>query len=117
MAPAQKGLRADTSDGTGEVVGAAVPEGVVLRQTAAQPAGTQRGLAGHTVHGGGIGSLVGHPWPWGEGGLGQLPTSMAWCTRTGTHCHWAAFNPTTALNENWTSNLKRDNDEQNREER
>lgn len=104
---AQEGLRADTSDGAGEVAGAAVPEGVVLRQAAAQPARTQRGLAGHKVDGGWIGSLVGHPGPRGEGGLGELPSSAAWRARTGAQCHWAAFNPTTALDENWTSNLKR----------
>lgn len=107
VALAQEGLGADTSDGAGEVAGAAVPEGVVLRQAAAQPPGTQRGLAGHKVHGGWIGSLVGHPGPRGEGGLGELPTSTAWRARTGAQCHWAAFNPTTALDENWTSNLKR----------
>lgn len=107
MALAQEGLRADTSDGAGEVTGAAVPEGIVLRQATAQPAGTQRGLAGHKVHRGGIGSLVGHPRPRGKGGLGELATPAAWRARTGTQCHWAAFNPTTALDENWTSNLKR----------
>lgn len=104
---AQEGLRADTSDGAGEVAGVAMLEGVVLRQAAAQPAGTQRGLVGHTVHGRWIGSLVGHPGPWGEGGLGELPTSTAWCARTGAQCHCAAFNPTTALDENCTSSLKR----------
>ena len=113
MAPAQEGLGAYTSDGAGDVVGAAVPEGVVLRQAAAHPAGTHRGMAGHKVHGGGIGSLVGHPWPRGKGGLGELPTSAARRATTGTQCHWAALNPTTALDENWTSNLKRENDDQN----
>lgn len=106
VALAQEGLGADTSDGAGEVAGAAVPEGVVLRQATAQPAGTQRSLAGHKVHRGWIGSLVGHPGPRGEGGLGELPTSAAWRARTGAQCHWAAFNPTTALDENWTSILK-----------
>lgn len=106
MAPAQEGFRADTSDRAGKVLGATVPEGIVLRQATTQPAGTQRGLTGHKVHRGEIGSLVGHPWPRGEGGLGELPTSAARCARTGAQCHWAAFNPTTALDENGTSNLK-----------
>lgn len=97
VAPAQKGLRADTSDGAGEVAGDAVSEVVVLRQAAAQTPGTQKGLAGHKVHRGGIGSLVSHHWPWGEGGLGELPTSTARRARSGTQYRWAAFNPTTAL--------------------
>lgn len=106
MAPAQEGFRADTSDRVGKMVGATVPEGVVLRQATTQPTGTWRGLAGHKVHRGGIGSLIGHPWPRSEGGLGELPTSAAQCAITGAQCHWAAFNPTTALDENWTSNWK-----------
>lgn len=62
---------------------ATVLEGIVLRQAATQPDGTQRGLAGHKVHRGGIGSLVSNPWPRGDGGLGELPASAAWCARTG----------------------------------
>lgn len=106
VAPAEERLWADTSDGAGKVVGATVPESIVLRQPTAQLAGTQRGLAGHKVHRGGIGSFVGHPGARGEGGLGELPASTTWRARNGAQCHWAAFNPTTALDENWTSNLK-----------
>jgi len=91
VAPAQEGLRADVSDGTGEVGGAAVPQGVVPR---------------HKVHRRGGGSLVSHPGPRGEGGLREKPASTAWRSRTGTQCHWVVFIPTTALYENWTSNLK-----------
>lgn len=99
VAPAKEGLRADASDGTGEVGGAAVSQGVVLRQVAAQP-------AGHKVHRRGGSSLISHPGPRGEGGLREKPASTAWRSRTGTQCHWVAFIPTTALDENWTSNLK-----------
>lgn len=79
----------------------------MLRQATAQSARTQRGLAGHKVHGGRIGSLVGHPGSRGEGGLWELPTSAARRASIGARSHWAAFSPTTALDENWTSNLKR----------
>lgn len=105
MAPAQEGFGADTSDGAGKISGAAV-----LRAT-------QRGQAGQ-VNGGGVGSLVSHPRARGEGGPGELPASAAGCARTGAQRRRAAFNPTTALDGNGTSNLKRQKDEENvREER
>ena len=76
----QEGLGADAGDGGGDGGGAAVQEGVVLRQPSAQPARTQAGragLGGRKVHGGGVGSLVGHPRPGGQGGLGELPAAAA----------------------------------------
>lgn len=94
-----------------------MPQGVVLGQAAAQPARTQRGRAGHKVHGGGVGSLVGYPRPRGEGSLGELPASTARRARIGVQRHWAASNPTTALDEKWTSILKQRNDDENIRER
>lgn len=81
---AQEGLGADAGDGGGDVGGATVQQGVVLRQPAAQPARTQGGqatatLGRHKVHRGGVGSLVGHPGAGGQGGLGELPASTAGC--------------------------------------
>lgn len=87
----QKGLRADSSNGAGEEVRAAVPERDVLRKAPTQASRAHRGsLAGHKVHWGGVRSLVGHPRARGEGRLRQLSTTA---DRSATR----GANPTTAL--------------------
>lgn len=81
---AQEGLRADAGDGEGDVRGATMQQGIVLRQPTAQPARTQGGQAAatlgrHKVHRGGVCSLERHPGAGGQGGLWELPASTARC--------------------------------------